>query len=356
MSHSTLELSELNRKLGRLFMAGLPGKVVDPQTAVLIREYGLGGVILFARNIEEPVQLATLCHDLQDLAMQAHGIPLFLAVDQEGGRVARLNEPFTRFPGNGAIGDAVDPGNKAVEFARVTAREMKLVGLNMNLAPVVDVNRGEPEKHLAGRMFGDDPEKVAWLGSRVIQELQGGGIMAVAKHFPGLGKATRDPHLDLPTIELSRKELEAINLPPFKAAVDAGVTGVMTSHAVYPLLEAEHPGTLSKAVVGKLLREEMGFEGLILTDDLEMGAIEKSWGVPRGAVTAFEAGADILLICKDQYLVKEALRMLRSKVLQGDIPFERIEQSLERIGRAKSVYLEKPVKVSIRRVRRYFKV
>jgi beta-N-acetylhexosaminidase len=177
--HSTFELSELNTKIGRLFMAGMPGKELDADTEALIRDYCLGGVILFSRNIENPVQLAGLCKDLQDRAMTYHGIPLFLAVDQEGGPVARLRGPFTCFPGNEAIGADPKPMDRAREFAEVTAREMTLVGLNMDLAPVVDVRRAKSEKHLAGRTFSDDPKKVAMLGQVVIKSLQENGVMAV---------------------------------------------------------------------------------------------------------------------------------------------------------------------------------
>ena len=335
-------------------MAGMPGPELDRGTELLIRDYCVGGVILFSRNIQDPIQLATLCNDLQDRAMHYHGIPLFLAVDQEGGRVARLQEPFTRFPGNTAIGEAPDPFRMAEEFARVTAREMGLVGLNMDLAPVVDVRRGEPEKHLVGRTFSDKPEKVALLGKTVVEELQANGVMAVAKHFPGLGKTSLDPHHDLPTINMDSKELEEINLPPFKAAVSAGVCAIMTSHAIYPHLEPGVPATLSSKILTTLLRETLGFQGLVITDDLEMGAIDKKWGVPEGAAASFAAGADMLLICKDQDRVRESLDILRKKVICGEIPFHRLQESLDRIDKAKSRFLAHPEKVSIEEVKSFF--
>ena len=217
--NTTLDLSELNARIGQLIMAGMPGPQVDDVTEALIRDYNIGGIILFSRNIQDPLQLAKLCRQLQDMALKYHDRPLFLAVDQEGGRVARLKEPFTLFEGNSAIGRSDRPVEKAIEFGETTAREMKLVGLNMNLAPVVDVQRGELEKHLAGRSFGEDPEAVALLGRTVIASLQGNGVMAVAKHFPGLGRTSVDPHFQLPRIDIDLDEMEAINLPPFRAAV-----------------------------------------------------------------------------------------------------------------------------------------
>jgi beta-N-acetylhexosaminidase len=333
---TTLELSELDCEIGQLFMAGIPGHDLDGETEALIRDYNLGGIILFSRNIQDPVQLARLCRQIQGRAVQYHKMPLLLAVDQEGGKVARLKEPFTVFPGNKAIGMAERPVQKAEEFAVTTAEEMKMVGLNMNLAPVLDVEQGELEKHLDGRSFGKDPEKVALLGKTMIQALQDHGVMAVAKHFPGLGRATVDPHFKLPRIEVGLKELEKVHLPPFKAAIAAGVSAIMTSHAIYPALDPETPATLSPAVLTELLRKKMAFEGLIITDDLEMGAIAEHWHVAEGAAKAFEAGADILLICKEQRNVLESIRLLRSKVLQGDIPSKRLSQSVKRINKVRS--------------------
>jgi beta-N-acetylhexosaminidase len=354
--NTTLELSELDSKIGQLFMAGLPGPHLDEGTEALIRDCRLGGVILFARNIENPLQVARLCSDLQEKALEYLGSPMLLAVDQEGGRVARLTEPFTRFPGNASIGMDKEPVTRAIEFGMVTAREMRLVGLNMDLAPVVDVQRGELEKHLLGRSFGEDPETVALLGRTVVKSLQENKIMAVAKHFPGLGRANLDPHLHLPRIDVGIEEIEGVNLPPFEAVIGEGVSAMMTSHAIYTALDSERPATLSPAVLTDLLREKMGYQGLIMTDDLEMGAISKHWDVAEGAVKAFEAGADILLICKDQENVLESFRMLRGKLLRGEIPHGRLEESFKRIMKAKSRFLEEPTEISLDRVKKYFKM
>lgn len=351
---STLELSELDAKIGTLFMSGMPGATLDAGTERLISEKALGGIILFSRNIEDPRQLAGLCRDLQACAVARRGRPLFIAVDQEGGRVARLGAPFTRFPGNEAIGLDPDPDGAAEAFARVTAREMALVGLNMDLAPVVDVRCGELEGHLSGRVFGTDPERVARLGARVIRVLQKGGIMAVAKHFPGLGRAPVDPHKELPTIPVDGDELEAVHLPPFASAIREGVAAVMTSHAVYPALDPQYPATLSRKVLTDLLRERLGFKGLTVTDDLEMGAIAGRWGVAEAAAMAFETGADILLICRDQGNVLEAMKRLRSGLIRGTVSLQRLHESVGRIARARSRFLRKAKPVSLAAVERYF--
>ena len=339
--------------IGQLFMAGMPGTGLDDHTLSLIRDFNVGGIIFFSRNIEDPAQIAGLCQDLQREALKSWGVPLFLAVDQEGGRVARLREPFTSFPGNAAIAGSKEPSKRAEEFGVVTAREMKLVGLNMNLAPVVDVQRGELEKHLQGRTFGESPEQVALLGRTVIRSLQENGVMAVAKHFPGLGQAKVDPHVLLPRIEATEEEIEKRNLIPFKAAIDQGVAGIMSSHAIYTALDPERPATLSREVITRLLRETMDFQGVLITDDLEMGAIAGPVG--EAAHLAFQAGADILLICKGQEHVEEGCRLLKDRLTRGGIPEERLVQSLKRIQSAKARFLGKKEEISLARVREYFK-
>jgi beta-N-acetylhexosaminidase len=352
--NTTLDLSEVNQRIGQLFMVGMPGPQMDEDTRTLIREYNVGGVVLFSRNIEGPMQLTNLCQDLQDAAIEFHGLPLILAIDQEGGRVARLKEPFTQFPGNTAMGQDTKPLEKAMEFGRITARELRLVGLNMDLAPVLDVQRGEPEEHLRGRTFGEDVRLVSRLGKTVVKSLQEHGILAVAKHFPGLGRSSVDPHFELPRIELDIKEMEEVNLPPFQAAINVRVSGIMTSHAIYPALDQERPATLSPIILTQLLREKMGFDGLIITDDLEMGAIAKHWGIAEGAAAAFEAGADILLICKDQKRVLEGIELLRQRFFQGEISSQRLDQSNERIMRVRSVLLERKEWVLAANIKEYF--
>jgi len=335
-------------------MVGIPGPEMDEGTGRLIREDHIGGVILFSRNIENPLQLAALCRDLQ-AAARRQDPPLFLAVDQEGGRVARLKEPFSVFPGNAAIGLAEEPVKKAIEFAAVTSEEMKIVGLNMNLAPVVDVQRGSIEKHLAGRSFGEDPEIVAFLGRTVVKHLQKNGIMAVAKHFPGLGRADVDPHFHLPRINIDPEELEKINFPPFAAAIREHVCGIMTSHAIYPALDPERPATLSPTVLTEVLREKMGFRGVTITDDLEMGAIAAQWSVAEGALKSFQAGADILLICKDQGHVRASLDSMRQALSKGTLSKERVAKSLHRIKKMKKRFLGNWEEISMAAVKKYFR-
>ena len=354
--NSVLELSELNENIGQLFMTGIPEARLDEDTRRLIREFNIGGIILFSRNIEDPVQLADLCNDIQNTAIRYHNDPMFIAIDQEGGRVARLKEPFTIFPGNEAIGLDSNPIKRAREFGSIIAKEMRMVGLNMNLAPVVDVRRGDTEKHLMGRTFSEDYKKVAILGATVVRALQEKGIMAVAKHFPGLGRADIDPHFNLPRIDLDIKEIHDINIPPFRSAIQEKVSGIMTSHAVYPSLDREYPATLSSNILDSLLRKEIGFKGLILTDDLEMGAISNKWGVAEGALASFKAGADILLICEDQGKVLESIDMIRDSILRNKISKKRLNESITRIKKARSKLAKPEEKVAFGAIENYFKL
>lgn len=349
-----LDLSEITQKIGRLFIGGMPGPELDTHTIRLIKHYHLGGIILFSRNIEDPIQLARLCKDIQKAAMENSGYPLFLAIDQEGGRVARLKQPFSQFPGNASIGESPNPEKSALHFASTTAKEMSLVGLNMNMAPVIDVAHPHMDSHLVGRSFSQDPSLVTQLGKIVINTLQQGGIMAVAKHFPGLGKSDLDPHLHLPTIRAPFEEMESVHLAPFHGAIEADVSAIMSSHAVYPALEPGIPATLSKKIITDLLRKKMHFSGLIISDDLEMGAIAKKRGLPEGAAEAFAAGIDLLLICKSQSLLIDSIELIRDKILKGDILYEQLEKSLERIKKYKKRFLYPRKKIALKAVREYF--
>ncbi len=350
-----LDLSEIIQKIGRLFIGGIPGPELDTDTINLIKNYHLGGIILFKRNVKDPIQLAHLCKDLQRVSMENSGYPLFLAIDQEGGRVARLKEPFTQFPGNAAIGEDSDREQSALHFASTTAREMSLVGLNMNLAPVMDVAQIDMDSHLVGRSFSRDPLIVTKLGKIVINTMQQGGIMAVAKHFPGLGKSDLDPHLHLPTVNATSQEMESVHLLPFAGAIEANVSAIMSSHAVYPALDPDMPATLSRNIMTDLLRGKMRFCGLLLSDDLEMGAIAKERGLPEGAADAFDAGIDLLLICSNQSNIIESMEFIRDKVIKGEIPYERLEKSLERIAKYKKRFLYPRKRISLKAVKEYFR-
>ncbi len=349
---ATLEFSEIDSMIGRLFMTGMPGPRLDEGTRSLIRRGEIGGIILFSRNIAGPLQVAGLCRALQQEAVRFQGEPLLIAADQEGGPVARLPAPFSRFPGGEVMARSADPERAVRRYAAVTAREMTLVGLNVNFAPVLDLAPPGVEGVLAGRSLGQDPARVARLGCAIITDFQKGGLLAVAKHFPGLGSADLDPHHALPTISMAGEQEERRHLAPFREAARAGAAGIMTAHALYPLKDERHPATLSSALLTGVLREQWGYRGLIVTDDLEMGAITGQWDVAEGAAAAFKAGADILLICRNQEHVGRARDRIRRALLREEIPLSRLLASNARIRRARSRLAA--VDPEMRAVKRYF--
>jgi beta-N-acetylhexosaminidase len=289
-------------------MVGLPGPELDATARRLIEDLGVGGVILFARNVVDPGQITELCGGIQQAALERHGRPLLLAVDQEGGPVARLRGPFTCGPDHPALGRL---GTRAAfDTAARMARELKAVGFNIDFAPVLDVNTRGPEGVMRSRSFGDDPARVADLGAAFIRGLQENRVMACAKHFPGIGDTVLDSHQVLPGNPADRERLGRIELTPFAAAFAAGVASCMITHVKFTALDPDLPASLSPAVITDLLRREMAFDGLVFSDDLEMGAIAGAFDVGRAALMSYQAGADVVLICHRLDRVESALEHL----------------------------------------------
>lgn len=322
-------------QLGGLFMVGLPGTELDDSTRNLITMYGINNFILFKRNAENPEQIRTLCLALV-AACRAAGLPApLISIDQEGGSVARLKGPhFTEFPDARVLAESDRAEELLADYATTCAKELLAVGINMNLAPVMDVSPAGLGLFMVRRALGGTPEQVSRLGTLLITTMQEHGLAACAKHFPGLGAATLDPHEVLPVVDRSLEELRAVDLPPFAAAIQAGVAGVITSHTIYPQLDPDHPATLSPRILGGLLREELGYDGMIVTDDLEMGAIENEGTVADAARAAFVAGADMLLICHEHPKIIAAYELL-SKAVGCEVSEGRVRQSLERIGKVR---------------------
>ncbi len=282
-----------DRLAGQRMMIGFNGRELNAELKFAIGTLQVGGLILFARNIASPKQLARLCTCAQAYAARCGLPPLFIAIDQEGGAVARLKWPFTEFPGRPPVRTLQD----AEHFARVSAWELAVTGINMNLAPVLDLAPAGMKSIMSARSFGADPGQVAALGCCIIRMLQEQGIMAVAKHFPGIGRTVLDSHEDLPLMDRSREELEQYELLPFRAAIKQEAAGMMLSHILYPKLDSRRPASLSSRIAKKLLREEMGYEGLIMTDDLDMGAIGKHYDIVTAVEEILLADTDIILIC-----------------------------------------------------------
>lgn len=340
--------------LGQLFMVGIPGPHFSSEAGFLLKKIRAGGFILFKRNYQDPYQLADLCRQLQTSALELRSLPLFISIDQEGGRVLRLGPPFTQLPAPAGMAGGEDPEGTVRHYAQVTARELKLAGINMNLAPVLDVNLRGSEGLMASRCLGTDPETVARLGSLYIQELQKGGVLAAAKHFPGIGDIELDPHHDLPVQNKDFAGLEATELVPFRTAFFLPVSAVMMTHTLYPAFDPKWPASLSQAIISGILRENLGYQGLVITDDLEMGAIGKHFEIEEAVLTAFQSGADILLICHDPKKIERAYTCLLKAFKRGVIPSRLLEISLQRILAVKNKHLQLFLPPSEEVIREYF--
>ena len=317
-------------------MAGFDGLQVPVELRAIAREFGLGGVILFVRNIDEPGQVAELCYEAARLAPD---LPLWVSVDQEGGRVARLKAPFTEWPPMAALGRSGDL-RLAARFARALASELRAVGVTLDYTPVLDVLTNSRNPVIGDRALAGKAEEVARFGAVIIRTLQSEGIAACGKHFPGHGDTSTDSHLELPLVEHPIERLRDVEFKPFKAAIEADVATIMTAHVFMPALDEERPATLSARVVSGLLREELKFEGVILSDDLEMTAITRTYPVPSAAALAIEAGCDGVLICSGDHNVQaSALEALIHAVEEERLRPARVEDALKRQQRAKERFL-----------------
>ena len=305
----------------------------------MIGSYHVGGVVLVESNAHDPQQVRRLTGELQALAASSgQGIPLFVSINHEGGTVVRITEGVTAFPGNMAVGATGSP-HDAYTSAALAAYELRAMGINMNLAPVLDVNDNPMNPVIGARSFGDSPAAVAENGRLAVRGTQEAGIIAVGKHFPGHGSVSVDSHSGLPTLDKTAGELLQHELVPFQAAIDAGVAAIMTAHIALPALDATgRPSTLSPAVLTGLLRQQMGYNGLIMTDSLGMGAVTAGRGQDQAALEAVLAGADILLSTTPMQAHIAIVDTLESAVRRGDIPVQRIDQSVLRILRAKYAY------------------
>lgn len=328
--------TDLREQIGQMVMCGFSGKVPTEGILRLIRDYRLGSVIYFRDNIGSLEEVCRLSDTLQAAAREAGVDPLWIAVDQEGGMVARIDRQVALTPGNMALGAAGSP-ELVYETARISGMELRSLGITLNFAPCVDVNNNKDNPVIGVRSYGEDPHTVGIMGAEAVRGYQEAGVSACPKHFPGHGDTTADSHLELPMVPHDVERLRRVELPPFRSAIAAGADVVMTAHVQFPAYDASGlPATLSPAVLDGLLRNELGYDGVIATDCLEMKAISETVGVGRAAVLAVKAGADLILVSHTLELQLEALEALYQAVLSEELPRERITESARRIGQAKA--------------------
>ncbi|MFD0619455.1 glycoside hydrolase family 3 protein [Paenibacillus sp. GCM10027629] len=322
----------LAEKIGQMVICGFNAYTSDAHIEQLIEKHHIGGVIYFRRNYANVQQMADLSYALQQFNKKNSDIPLFISIDQEGGMVARIDtDEVTLVPGNMSIGAARD-AQLAYEAAVICAKELRLMGINVNFAPSLDINNNPKNPVIGVRSYGESAELVSELGIATIEGYQSSDVVATAKHFPGHGDTAVDSHYGLASVPHDRERLMQLELAPFIRAIQAGVDMIMTAHVMFPAFEpGQIPATLSRKVLHDLLRVELQYDGVIVTDCLEMHAISKEFGVAEGAVMAIEGGADIVLVSHTLKEQVAAIEALMQAVQSGRLSEEQINVSVERI-------------------------
>ena len=333
----SVEISaEIRQKIGQLFMVGFDALEANDHIKRLIREEQVGGVILFRRNVHTPEQLSALARELQEINAEVSDLPLLIAIDQEGGMVMRIEQGVTPIPAAMAFQEAGSVEDcEALSF--VCGDELRQIGINMNLAPILDVNNNPLNPVIGVRAFGEDAATVSKYGLAAVRGLRRAGVIATAKHFPGHGDTSTDTHYDMASVPHGRERLDAVELAPFAAAIADGVDAIMTAHVMFPAIEPDPtvPATLSKAVLTDLLRTEMGFDGAVISDCLEMAAISEGVGVAKGAVATMQAGTDIVLISHQLERQLAGIAAVTQAVEHGEITMARIDEAVARVRRLK---------------------
>ncbi|MCJ8014259.1 beta-N-acetylhexosaminidase [Paenibacillus sp. KQZ6P-2] len=328
----------LREKIGQLIVAGLPGLDLDEQTNRLIADYKIGNIILFAHNVKDKEQVKDLCSKLQKKITEHTGHPALISIDQEGGRVTRLPKDAVNVSGAMAIASTGRPEN-AYAAGRITAREMRALGINFNLAPVLDINNNKKNPVINVRSYGDTAEVVTEYGLQMMRGLQEGGVLAAIKHFPGHGDTAVDSHLGLPSIDKSLEELAELELKPFQAAIDSGAEALTSAHILFPSIEKNGvPATMSRTIITDLLKNKMGYQGLVISDCLEMNAIQKFYGTAEGAVGALKAGVHLLFISHSGQLIMDAVERIEQAVESGELPIEIVDEAVEKVLFYKAKY------------------
>jgi beta-N-acetylhexosaminidase len=327
----------LREKIAQMFLVGVGAQELTSEERMAMKHYSFGGFILFGHNCCDPAQILSLTRALWDTGKS---LPPFIAIDQEGGRVHRLPKPFTHFPPAARLGETGNP-KLAYRVARATAEELAAVGINLDFAPVLDVNSNPKNPVIGDRSFAPDPQTVIAFGEQWIHGLRDGGIIACGKHFPGHGDTDKDSHLDLPLVDRSLDELRQVELPPFVQACGNGIESLMTAHVLYRALDPKLPGTLSHNIVTGLLREELNYHGVVFSDDMEMKAISDHYGEEETVALCVRAGIDVMLFCHELPRAIHAFDFLCSEFEKDASVRSQVENSYNRIIKLKQSCFKK---------------
>lgn len=341
---SALNERNMEKAIGQLLMIGLQGTELTQEERKFLRDVQPAGVIYFKRNVESPQQLARLSQEIyKELSHPLIGI------DQEGGRVARLGEPFTAFSSNASLGNYYQKTGKldlVVKKAKAMAQELKAIGLNLNFTPVVDIHSNPANPIIGDRAFGTTPEIVGKLAQATIKTYRKEKVVSCAKHFPGHGDTYTDSHKELPTVNVDKKTLMKRELVPFQKSIAAGVPTIMTAHVVYPALDPNNPATLSKIILRDLLRKKMKYKGVVVSDDLEMNAIANHQTLSTAAIDAMVAGVDLLLVCKSLDQAGSIYEAIVNAHELREISAKEVKASLARMAKLKKEYAKKSFRVN----------
>lgn len=326
----------LKEKVGQLVMVGVDGHEMNINSQQLIQEYHVGGFVLLKRNVKDSQQLLDLVNSLKE-TNAVNKIPLFLALDEEGGRVSRMPEEFKKMPPSQKIGDQ-NNRKLSKRVGKILGKEIQTFGMNMNLAPVLDIVSNTQNTVIGDRAIGDNPDLVSKLGVQTMKGIQEQEIVSVVKHFPGHGDTSVDSHVGLPIVDYDLERLMFFELLPFSHAIVNNVDAIMLAHILLPKLDPDYPASFSEAIIEGILRMEMNYDGVIVTDDMTMGAVAENYNISEVAVKSIQAGSDIVLVCNNFLTEETVLKTILSAVETGKISSEQIDESVYRILKLKRKY------------------
>ena len=331
-----IENMTLDEKIGQMITVGIDGTEINEQTKKLIIDKKVGGVILFKNNIIDHNQLLELINNLKDTNSK-NKVPLFISVDEEGGRVSRLPKEIKKLPSKQTIG-RINDKELAYKIGETIGYSLKSFGFNMDFAPVLDINSNDKNIVIGDRSFSSNKEIVSTLGVNEIKGFKSSGVIPVAKHFPGHGDTAVDSHYELPIIDKTLEELKSLELVPFKIAINENVPCIMISHIMLSQIDDINPSSMSRTLINDILRKDLNFDGVIVTDDMTMGAITNNYDISKACIKSINAGADLLLVCYGYDNEIDIINNIKNEVNKGNISIERINESVYRILSLKQEY------------------
>lgn len=326
----------LEEKIGQMIVAGVEGTEIDTDISGLISKDKIGGIILYADNISGLKGMVSLVNNLKR-ANKDNATPLLISIDQEGGKVNRMPKEFAALPSNKRVGATNDP-SLAAKMGKLLAEQLKATGFNMNFAPVLDVNSNPNNPVIGSRSFGASADLVTRMGIAEMEGIRDANIIPVVKHFPGHGDTSVDSHIELPIVNKTKDQLAKLEWLPFQAAIEQGTDAIMVAHILFPKIDPDKPASLSSVIIGEQLRGTMGYDGVVMTDDLTMGAITKNYGLAEAAFESVQAGTDIVLVAHGYDNARLVRDTLMNSVNEGKLTQERIDESVLRILTMKQRY------------------